>query len=399
MEGNVAVLEETETTSSTDELSFDNWYQQVVDFTPPTRGEIRDGTLVDVTEYGIRVDVGGKSEGVLASKELERMSKDDLAELEVGEQLQVYVVNPLDRDGNTIVSLTKAAEEMDWRRMASICDTDELVEGEVVGYNKGGLLIQISHLRGFVPGSLVDNQGRDIGNGSTPEERWGSMRGELIKAKVIEVERSRNRLVLSERGAMREYRKLAQEKLLQELREGEIRTGRVASLARFGAFVDLGGADGLVHLSELSWKHVTHPREVLSVGDEVEVYVLNVDRERRRIGLSLKRLEPDPWWSIEEKCHEGMLLEAIITRLTNFGAFARVDSLGGVEGLVHISELSEEHIEHPREIVAEGELVTLRVLRVDAQQRRLGLSLSQVSSDEYMEQDWIGAKLDTSESE
>ena len=397
MEDNVAVLEES--TPSMDELSFDNWFQQVIDFTPPTRGEIRDGTVVDVTEYGIRVDVGGKSEGVLESKELERMTEDDLAELQVGEQLQVYVVNPLDRDGNTIVSLSRAEEEMEWRHIESLCDTDELVEGEVVGFNKGGLLVQIGHLRGFVPGSLVDNQGRDIGNGATPEERWGSMRGEVLKAKVIEVERARNRLVLSERGAMREYRKQAKERLLQELREGEIRTGRVASLARFGAFVDLGGADGLVHLSELSWKHVTHPREVLSVGEEVEAYVLNVDRERRRIGLSLKRLESDPWWSIEEKCHEGMLLEAYVTRLTNFGAFARVDSLGGVEGLVHISELSDEHIEHPREVVAEGELVTLRVLRVDAQQRRLGLSLRQVSSDEFMEQDWIGAKLETTESD
>lgn len=386
MDDLVDVMEQE--SSAVDELSAEDWFTQVAYFSPPTRGEIRDGTVVDVTDLGIRVDVGGKADGVLESSEWQQMSAEDIDRLEIGEDIQVYVVNPLDREGNTIVSLARAEEERDWGRMETLCESGELVTGTIVGMNKGGLLVQVGRLRGFLPGSLIDSHGRDIGQGSTPEERWGALRGDEIQARVLEVQRERNRLVLSERDAMREFRRQAREQLLLELREGEIRTGRVVSLARFGAFVDIGGADGLVHLSELAWEHVTHPREVVAVGDEVEVYVLNVDRERGRIGLSLKRLEPDPWWSLEETCREGMLVEAVITRLTRFGAFARVDSLGGIEGLVHVSELHYEHVEHPSEVVSVDQCVTLRVLRVEGTLRRLGLSLRRVASELYEERDW-----------
>jgi small subunit ribosomal protein S1 len=175
---------------------------------------------------------------------------------------------------------------------------------------------------------------------------------------------------------------------MDELQEGDVRAGRVVNLARFGAFVDIGGADGLVHLSELSWKRVAHPSEVVSVGDEIEVYVLNVDRERRRIGLSLKRLQPDPWWRVEEHCQVGGLVEGTVTKLTKFGAFAAIEGLDGIEGLIHISELSDDHVEHPREAVGEGQPVTLRVISVDVFRRRLGLSIRRVSSDEYVDTDW-----------
>jgi len=181
--------------------------------------------------------------------------------------------------------------------------------------------------------------------------------------------------------------------LLEELQEGEVRDGRVINLADFGAFVDLGGADGLVHLSELSWKRVAHPREVVNVGDEVKVYVLNVDRERRRIGLSLKRLEPDPWMTIEQTFQVGTLVEGTVTKLTKFGAFARLTGLDDIEGLIHISELSEEHIEHPSEVVSEGQMVTMRVIRIEAQRRRLGLSIKRVDSDEYADADWSDAAV------
>ena len=187
---------------------------------------------------------------------------------------------------------------------------------------------------------------------------------------------------------MKEWREAQKDRLLEELQEGEVREGRVINLADFGAFVDLGGADGLVHLSELSWKRVAHPREVVSAGDEVKVYVLNVDRERRRIGLSLKRLEPDPWTTIEQTFQVGTLVEGTVTKLTKFGAFARLTGLDDIEGLIHISELSDEHIEHPSEVVSEGQKVTMRVIRIEAQRRRLGLSIKRVDSDEYADADW-----------
>jgi small subunit ribosomal protein S1 len=208
-----------------------------------------------------------------------------------------------------------------------------------------------------------------------------------MQLKVIEIDRGRNRLILSERAAMREWRKQSKERLLAELQEGDVRTGEVISICDFGAFVDLGGADGLIHLSELSWRRVAHPSEVLKVGDEVEVYVLNVDRERKRIGLSLKRLEADPWSLVAERYHVGQLVEGTITKLVKFGAFARIFD-EDVEGLIHVSELSEERIGHPREVVAEGDIRTLRVIRIDPDKRRIGLSLKRVASSEYLDVDW-----------
>lgn len=375
-----AVVEQTTTT--------EGWFEQLSDFAPPTRGEIVSGTVVTNTPTEIRVDIGGKSEGVIDGRELERIADAKLAELEVGGQVSVYVVNPLDREGNTVVSLRKAEEELDWQRAEELLDSRDVVDSEITGYNKGGLLIHMGHLKGFVPGSQIDPLRSGIGQGSSPEDRWLGLVGEPIQARVIEVDRERNRLILSERAAMAEVREKEKSRLLEELQEGDVRSGRVVNLARFGAFVDIGGADGLVHLSELSWKRVNHPSEVLSIGDEIEVYVLNVDRENRRIGLSLKRLQPDPWWRVEEHCQVGELVEGTVTKLAKFGAFAAIDGLEGVEGLIHISELSDEHVEHPREVVGEGQDLTLRVISVDVFRRRLGLSVRRVSSDEYVETDW-----------
>jgi small subunit ribosomal protein S1 len=221
-----------------------------------------------------------------------------------------------------------------------------------------------------------------------------------MQLKVIEIDRSRNRLILSERAAMREWRRQHKEQLLAELQEGDIRTGEVISICDFGAFVDLGGADGLVHLSELSWRRVAHPSEVVQVGDEVEVYVINVDRDRKRIGLSLKRLGPDPWSVVAERYHVGQLVEGTITKLVKFGAFARIFD-DDIEGLIHLSELSEERISHPREVVQEGDVRTLRIIRIDPEQRRIGLSLKRVASSEYLEVDWQDgyAESDTDEAE
>jgi len=366
-----------------------DWFSADMSFDVPVRGEIRDGTVVSIGRGEILIDISAKSEGVIDSRELERMSTADRAALVVGDTVAVYVVNPEDRQGNIVLSIAKAKEEMDWRKAEELLETQDLLEGTISGYNKGGLLVQMGQLRGFVPASQLDNIRRNISRGSTPEERWGHLSGEPIQCKVIEVDRGRNRLILSERAAMKEWRESQKDRLLDELEEGAIRTGRVINLADFGAFVDLGGADGLIHLSELSWKRVSHPREVVNVGDEVKVYVLNVDRERRRIGLSLKRLEDDPWLAIEETYQVGTLVEGGITKLPKFGAFSRIAGLDDIEGLIHISELSDEHIAHPKEVVEEGQVVTMRVIRVDSQRRRLGLSLKRVDSDEYMDADWF----------
>jgi small subunit ribosomal protein S1 len=215
------------------------------------------------------------------------------------------------------------------------------------------------------------------------------MVGEAMHVKVIEVDRERNRLILSERAAAKESRAAQKERLLTEIKEGDVLTGRVMSLADFGVFVDLGGADGLVHLSELSWKRVAHPKELLRVGQQVQVQVLSVDRDRKRIALSMKRLEGDPWDTMANRIKPGQLVRGTITKLTKFGAFARIEGAEETEGLIHISELAEERVEAPRDVVQEGQSVTLRVLKVDAEKRRIGLSLKKVASAEYADSDWM----------
>ena len=210
--------------------------------------------------------------------------------------------------------------------------------------------------------------------------------GQKLHLKIIEIDRRRNRLILSERAATREWRQTQKERLLDDLQEGDIRKGVVSSLCDFGAFVDLGGADGLVHLSELSWSRVGHPKEVLAVDQEVEVYVLGVDRDRRRIALSMKRLKPEPWSTVQDRYQIGQLVTGTITNITEFGAFARLDD--DIEGLIHISELSEDRIDHPNAVVKEGDEVTLRVIRIDPDRQRIGLSLRRVNEDPYEEYDW-----------
>ena len=348
------------------------------------RGQIVEGVIVQIHPTEILVDVGSKSEGIITGREIERLGSEGLASLHVGDSILVYVVNPEGRNGYATLSLSRAQAERDWREAERLFESGEIFEGTVAGHNKGGLIVRLGKVRGFVPASqIVSVNAKDKQN----SEALAGLVGKKLQLKVIEIDRGRNRLILSERAAMREWRRQHKEKLLAELKEGDVRTGEVISLCDFGAFVDLGGADGLIHLSELSWRRVSHPSEVLSVGDKVEVYVLNVDRERKRIGLSLKRLEQDPWASITERYHEGQLVEGTITKLVKFGAFARIYD-EDVEGLIHLSELSEDPISHPREVVQEGEVHTMRIIRIDPERRRIGLSLKRVASPEYLDIDW-----------
>lgn len=389
-----------ESTSQAQKADFSSLLQEEdYSFEPLKRGEVREGKIVHISPTEILIDLGTKSEGIVAGRELERMSQEALEDLNEGDDVLAYVVNPEDKNGNIVLSLSRAQLEKDWREAERIFESQEMFEGVVAGYNKGGLIVRLGKVRGFVPASqLAVNRHAQIDRNLPPEEKWQGLVGEELQLKVIEIDRNRNRLILSERAAMREWRKAQKEKLLSELDEGDIRKGTVISLADFGAFVDLGGADGLIHLSELSWKRVNHPSEVVNVGDEVEVYVINVDQDRRRIGLSLKRLQPDPWTLVEENYQVDQLVEGVITKLVKFGAFAQIVGDEEIEGLVHISELSEGHVGHPKEVVEEGQVVTLRIIRIEAKKRRMGLSLKRVDQAEYADLDWQ-AELEASREE
>jgi small subunit ribosomal protein S1 len=352
----------------------------------PKQGEVRTGVIASIGENEVLVSVGTKSEGVISARELDQLSDEERVEFAVGVEIPVYVVNPEDPNGNVHLSYLRALEERDWKRAEHLLESGEAYQGNIIGFNKGGLLVPMGRLRGFVPGSQVSVIRRLESTGSTPEQRWGEMIGEPITVSVIEVDRERRRLILSERAALQETRETLKERLLDELEEGDVRTGRVTSLADFGAFVNIEGADGLVHLSELSWEHVDHPKEVLKVGQEVKVKVINVDYDRKRIGLSIRQLQPDPWLKRIENIKEGQLVEGTITHLTKFGAFARLDE--DLEGLIHISELSEQRVAHPKEVVHEGDVVTLRVIKIDPERHRIGLSLRKVDSPKYTDFDW-----------
>lgn len=356
----------------------------------PRRGEIRTGTIARVSENDVLVDVGAKSEGVIPNRELEQMSEEERASLDVGQEVEVYVIRSADRDGTMLLSLSRAEEEQDWRDVETYMESRDTLDSTVAGYNKGGLIVKYGRLRGFIPASQVSLSRRRRSEGETPDQRWGKMVGEPIVTRVIEVDRRRNRLILSEKAAAREARDALKERLIAELTPGEVREGTVISLADFGAFVDIGGADGLIHISEVSWKRVDHPKEILKVGQDVQVKVLSIDEDRNRISLSLRELETNPWDDLMADFTEGQLVEGTITKLTKFGAFAAIKGLEDfeIEGLIHISELSDRRIEHPKEIVEEDQTVALRLIKIDRERRRIGLSLKRVDSAEYADIDW-----------
>ncbi len=353
----------------------------------PKQGEIRTGVIARMSENEILVSIGTKSEGVISGREKEQIPAAEYATFEVGNEIPVFILNPEDQSGNVVLSYIRAREEQDWQSVEALMMSGDSYDSKVAGYNKGGLIVHIGSLRGFVPASQISILRRvDTGSEITPDQRYAKMVGDPIRVRVVEVDRERHRLILSERSALQETRETLKDRLLDELKAGDVRTGRVTSLADFGAFINIEGADGLVHLSEISWERLKHPNEILKVGQEVQVRVISVDRDRKRIGLSIRQLLPDPWLKKVEGIKEGMLVEGKITHLTKFGAFARLGD--DLEGLIHISELSEQRINHPKEVVKEGDVVTLRVIKIDAERRRIGLSLRKVDSPAYADQDW-----------
>ncbi|MCS6872046.1 MAG: S1 RNA-binding domain-containing protein [Anaerolineae bacterium] len=331
------------------------------DYTPPERGEIRSATILQIDSKGdIIVDLGAKQDGIVPAQDLERLDPSMREKLKVGDTVFVYVLNPRDQDGNLIVSISQGLQQQDWEEARRLLNTDEVVTAVVTGYNRGGVLVRWRRLEGFIPTSHLLSVSANSGE-----------RRELV-VKVIEVDQSRRRLIFSEREAQKEWRSQQKAKLLSELMEGDVVKGVVTGLRDFGAFVNLGGADGLIHVSELAWHRVDHPKDVLRVGDEIEVYVLSLDRSTNRIALSRKRLLPDPWSDAMNRYHEGQSVEGTVTNVVDFGAFIALDD--GLEGLLHLTEMGDGTLKEPYSYVKKGDRLQLRISRLEPDKRRVGFT-------------------------
>ncbi len=342
------------------------------------RGEIIDGKVMSKTGEGLLVNIGYKSEGLVPGREMRTLGPEGVDELGVGDEIIAYVINPEGPDGSSILSIDRARGEQGWRILEKSMESDETVKGKIIGSNRGGAVVESEGVQGFIPLSQLVGPARElyVPGGEPPKEGFIGME---VEFKIVELNRRRNRAIFSERAALQAWKQIQKMRLVQELSEGEIRRGRVAGISNFGAFVDLGGADGLIHISELSWEPVKSPEEVVSVGDEIDVFILKVDRENLKIALSLRRLKPEPWDEVENKFSVGQTVDGVVTKLANFGAFARIDA--GIEGLIHISELSHQVIKHPRDVVNEGDELQLKIIRIEPERRRLGLSLKQANED------------------
>ena len=356
---------------------------------------------------GVLINIGHKAEGVVPPTEMKTLTDEDRQQINVGDDIVTYVIKGETQERAAILSIDRAIGEKGWQTLQKILDSGERVSGKILGFNRGGAIVDVEGIQGFVPMSQLVSISRDrfrqpresreseapeasqsdgetIGEDTetkeetTPPEEPTEI-GKELELAVLELDRGRNRAILSERKVVQQLREEQKSRLIEELTEGELREGKVTGISSFGAFVDLGGADGLIHISELSWNPVRSPDEIVKVGQEVRVYVLKVDAQNKKIALSLRRLQPEPWETINEVHQVGDIVDATVTKLTSFGAFARVES--SVEGLIHISELTSRPIGHPREVVGEGDAIKVKILRIEPERRRLGLSLKQAEEE------------------
>ena len=350
-------------------------------------GDVVTGKVVQIDRDEVLLDIGYKSEGVIPANELSiRKSVDPSDEVQLGEELEALVVTKEDSEGRLILSKKRARFEKAWRKIEAAAESGEPVEGKVIEVVKGGLIIDLG-IRGFLPASLVDiRRVQDL------EE----FTGETLECKVIEINRNRNNVVLSRRAVLEEERKEARNEILDRLEKGQVVEGRISNIVDFGAFVDLDGIDGLIHISELSWSHVTNPSEVVSIGDVVKVKVLDIDNERQRISLGLKQTQDDPWERFISSYGPGNVLDGKVTKLVDFGAFVEV--LDGVEGLVHISELADRHVENPREVVDVGQTINVKILEIDEERRRVSLSIKRIDEQNMPLKD-LGAEIEAASGE
>ena len=362
--------------------------QQILDqmeFETLRRGEIVEGTIMRADTDGIFLDIGHKEEGFIPPNEMRTISGEELLSFVEGDPLIAVILRPDSQDG-PILSVDRARGEEGWRELQKYLESDSAVEGTIAGFNRGGCILEVANVQGFVPMSqliTISREQFETPEGTESSDASNELIGGTLTVKVLEVNRSRNRAIFSERSALKEQREEQKAILIQELNEGDTRKGKVTGVSTFGAFVDLGGADGLIHISELSWGMVTSPEEIVTVGEEIDVFILRIDRDTMKIALSLRRLRPEPWETIHERYNVGDVVDATVTKLADFGAFARIED--SIEGLIHITELGPESVTHPGDLIAEGDSVKVTILRIESDRRRLGLSLKgPVSEDEEL---------------
>ena len=347
-------------------------------------GEVVHGQVVRVDKDEVLVDIGYKSEGVIPVAELSiRRSVNPEDEVKLGDEIDALVLTKEDADGRLILSKKRARFEIAWKAIEGAAESGEAVTGRVIEVVKGGLILDLG-VRGFLPASLVDiRRVQDL----------DEFLGQELRCKVIELNRSRNNVVLSRRAVLEDERKEMRQAILDRLSPGDVVEGQISNIVDFGAFVDLDGMDGLIHISELSWSHVNHPSEVLEIGQDVQVKVLDIDRDRQRISLGLKQTQSDPWQQVVDAYNENDVVQGKVTKVVTFGAF--VEIMPGVEGLVHISELAQHHVENPREVVSQGDVVNVKIIEVDADRRRLSLSLKRVDEGDDVQPRADGQPLET----
>ncbi len=365
-----------EEAKSSDLQLFEQYLSTGIDLDMPGRGDLREGVIVEVRPTELLVNVGSKRDGVVPQSDLAKLDPEFVKNLREGQTVDVVVAKQPEDDSVFLLSIADAQQKRDWSTAEKLLASGEITTRKVVGFNKGGLTVEFSHLRGFVPASHVIDMPRNLNEDQRRDEFEGHV-GHEMRLKVIEVDSKRRRLVMSQMLAEREYRSVQREELFKHLAVGSVVEGVVRSIRPFGAFIDIGGVDGLLHVSEIGYGNVNHPREALAVGESVRVQVIRIDSENQRVALSRRRLLTNPWDSIEQRYAAGTVVPATITRIADFGAFAELES--GVEGLIHVSELADIAVAEPLKTVRAGDKVTVKVLRVDAKRQRIGLSIRQAS--------------------
>jgi small subunit ribosomal protein S1 len=373
---------------------------------PMRHGDVVEGQLMRIDPDGILVHIGNKSEGIIPPGEMRTIDSEQRARLKLGDSILTFVVRPEAGERGAILSIDRAVSEKGWHTLEKLQDSEEDITGKLLSFNRGGAIVDVHGVHGFIPISQLVSISREVfsvahgltgsneGEGpASPEDQRASKTsleseiGKEVSLKILEIDRERNRAIFSEKQALYEKRDERRARLIEELTEGETRRGKITGISNFGAFVELGGGDGLIHISEMSWSPVRSPNDLVKVGQELDVYVLKADAESKKIALSIKRLQPEPWLTINDKYQVGDVVDASVTKLTEFGAFARLDDEeGSIEGLIHVSELTSKTVNHPREIVNEGDKVQLKILKIEPERRRLGLSLRQVIEEEAEEE-------------
>lgn len=384
--------QEVKSESTEPVVSMENLSDEALDFDEPQRGQLREGTVMEIRENGLVVDIGAKRDGFVPASDLDELDE-SLSDFTSGQDVPVVVTRSRNHDGNVELSISQARLQEDWLEARRLEAEEEVYETSVIDSNRGGLVVEFGRLRGFVPMSQLIGFSR-IRQAAERHRRLRSMVGDEIMLKVIEVNRRRRRLILSQRAAAKEWRSSRRDRLLEDLEPGQVRTGRLSQIADFGLFVNLGGLDGLVHVSELSWGRVENPEEIYRVGQRLKVQVINVDKERQRIGLSIKALTPDPWESVSERYSEGQLVEGKVTQVVDFGVFVELEP--GIEGLLHNSELISLE---QREELESGDKILVKIIRIESNRRRIGLSARQVRLHEWEQWNAERAEAEAAEAE